>query len=482
MLDWRQVMYLLGLMCLLLGAAMGLPALADLLTGNPGYQAFALAAGCTIFIGAGLSLGNRTAITSMSSRQIFLLIAVSWLILPAFAALPLIFSDLDLTLTDALFEATSGLTTTGATVLDGLDQMAPGLLLWRSILQWLGGVGVVVMAVSALPQLRLGGMQIFKMEFSDRIDKAMPRATQIGGWLALVYIILTGLCAFLYLAAGMEGFDAINHAMTTVATGGFSTRDGSFSYYNSAVIEWVAILFMILGSLPFLLYVQGLRGSWRGFFADTQVRWFLAILITSVLAVTLWLMMQGNNDLFAALTKAGFNTTSLMTGTGYASANYDQWGSFVAPLFFVLMFLGACAGSTTCGLKIFRIQVLAYAAEAQLRRLLQPHAVIILYYNGRPLQDDVAGSVMGFFFLYVITFGLIAVGLGACGLDFITAASGAASAIANVGPGLGPVIGPSSTYESLPDAAKWIMMLGMLLGRLEIYTLLLIIYPRFWND
>ena len=482
MIDTRAILMLNGILILILGGAMALIGLVDVVTYNPEAFTFFLSAAVTAFVGAMLALTNRKEITRLNPRTLFLLIASAWAVLPLFAALPLRYGIEGFTFTNAYFEAVSGFTTTGATVISGLDHLPPSMLLWRSLLQWLGGVGVVVMAISALPLMRLGGMQIFRMEFAERIDKALPRATQIGGWITLCYLVLTFLCALFYYIAGMNAFDAINHAMTTVATGGYSTHDQSFLYFNNAWIDMIAVVFMIAGSLPFLHYIQMLRGRPLIFFKDSQITWFLTLLAIFIAIVALWLINGRDYSWLGALREAAFSVTSLMTGTGYGREDYGAWGHFVQPLLFVIMFIGGCAGSTTCGLKIFRLQVLSYVARAQITRLLQPNSVVILYYNKKPLQDGVADSVMGFFFFYVMIFGALAIGFGATGLDFITAASGAASALANVGPGLGSMIGPSGNYDGLTFEAKWLMCLGMLLGRLEIFTLLVLIFPKFWRD
>jgi trk system potassium uptake protein TrkH len=481
LLDFRPVLLVNGILLVTLAAAMVLPAAVDLAVGNPDWKVFAAAAALTLFVGAMLALSNWAKANALTVRQAFVMTTTSWCLLPAFAALPLAFSDLNLSYTDAFFEAMSGITTTGSTVIVGLDYAPPGILLWRSLLQWLGGVGIIVMAVSVLPMLQVGGMQLFRMEFAERVEKALPRAAQIGAWIAIIYLLLTLLCAALYWWAGMSGFDAINHAMTTVATGGFSTYDSSVGLFGSARIEWIATVFMILGSLPFLLYLQALRGSPGALLRDSQVRWFFGFLLTATAIMIVYLVIEKNWTIADAIRFTSFNVTSVMTGTGYATQDFGSWGAFALPLFFLLMFIGGCAGSTTCGIKIFRFQVLYATAKVQMRRLLRPHGVFIAYYNRKPIPESVEESVMSFFFLFMMIFALLACGLGLMGLDFVTATSGAATAIANVGPGLGEVIGPAGTFASLPDQAKWLLSLGMLLGRLEIFTVLILLAPSFWR-
>lgn len=464
-----------------LAAAMVMPALADLAFGNPDWQVFAAGSALTMFVGAMLALTNWVKVGVFSVRQAFVMTATSWCLLPTFAALPLVFSDLQLSYTDAFFEAMSGITTTGSTVIVSLDFAPPGILLWRSLLQWLGGIGIVVMAVSVLPMLQVGGMQLFRMEFAERMEKALPRAAQIGAWISMIYLFLTFVCAAMYWWAGMSGLDAINHAMTTVATGGFSTYDGSLGQFGSASIEWIAVVFMIAGSLPFLLYLQAIRGAPFALWQDAQVRWFFGFLLSAIAMMILYLVIAKAWTWNDAVRFTSFNVTSVMTGTGYATQDFGSWGAFAPPLFFLLMFIGGCAGSTTCGIKVFRFQILYATARVQMRRLLRPHGVFIAYYNRKPIPESVEESVMSFFFLFMMIFALIACGLGMMGLDFITATSGAATALANVGPGLGDVIGPAGNFASLPDGAKWLLALGMLLGRLEIFTILVLLAPSFWR-
>lgn len=481
MLDFRPIFLVNGILLMTLAIAMVLPAAVDLAVDNPDWEVFATASGLTFFIGSMLALTNRVKTDAFSVRQAFVMTTTCWCLIPAFAALPLSFSDLNLSYTDAFFEAMSGITTTGSTVIVGLDFAPPGILLWRSLLQWLGGIGFIVMAVSVLPMLQVGGMQLFRMEFAERMEKALPRAAQIGAWISIIYLILTLICATLFWWAGMSGFDAINHAMTTLATGGFSTYDASMGVFGSATLEWIATVFMVIGSLPFLLYLQAIRGSPGGLWLDSQVRWFFSILLISILIMVAYLIIEKSWPLDDAIRFTSFNVTSVMTGTGYATQDYGSWGAFALPLFFVLMFIGGCAGSTSCGIKIFRFQVLYATARVQMKRLLSPNGVFIAYYNKKPIPDSVEESVMSFFFLFMMIFGLLACGLGLLGLDFITATSGAATAIANVGPGLGSIIGPAGNFALLPDAAKWMLSFGMLLGRLELFTVLILLAPGFWR-
>jgi trk system potassium uptake protein TrkH len=449
LIDYRAILFICGLLMSTLAVAMLLPAITDAAVGNPDWQVFTASAAVTLFLGVSLILTNRSRGGALTLRQAFVLTTLAWVVIPAFAALPFVFSELELTYTNAFFEAMSGLTTTGSTVIVGLDYAPPGILLWRALLQWLGGIGIIVMAVAVLPMLQVGGMQLFRMAY----------------WLA-----------------GMTGFEAVAHAMTTIATGGFSTSDASIGYFGNPTIDGIAIVFMVVGSMPFVLYLRAVRGDLSALLRDSQVRWFLAIVAVAITALATYHGWRNAVPPVEAIRYTAFNAISIMTGTGYATTDFGLWGQFAIPAFFFLMFVGGCAGSTTCGIKIFRFQVLYATAQTQALRLIHPHGVFISYYNGKPIPDAVAESVMSFFFLFVLCFGALALGLGLLGLDFLTAVSGAATAIANVGPGLGETIGPAGTFAPLPDAAKWLLSAGMLLGRLELFTVLVLFAPSFWRS
>ncbi len=480
MIEFRPVIFLLGILLSILAVAMVIPAVVDALVGHPDWQVFTAAAGTALFIGVSMMLMAGSGWRGFSLRQAFIMTNLAWLVIAIFGALPFAFSELELSVTDAFFESMSGVTTTGATVIVGLDNAPPGILLWRAILQWLGGIGIIVMAVAILPMLQVGGMQLFRVEAFET-DKVLPRAAQIAGGIGIIYVSLTAIAAIVLWVLGMSGFEAVVHAMTSLATGGFSTSDASLAHFDSAAIDWSICAFMILGSMPFVLYLRMARGNLRAILHDSQVRWLMVILAVSILLTAAWLLSKDILDGTDSLRYAAFNVISIMTGTGYSTAAFDTWGGFVMALMFVLMFIGGCAGSTTCGIKIFRFQVLHATATAQFKRLLQPHGVFFPYYNKKPIPEQVAESVMGFFFLFITCFALLAAGLGLFGLDFVTAVSGAASAIANVGPGLGDIIGPSGTFTTLPDGAKWLLAAGMLLGRLELFTVLVLITPAFWR-
>ena len=480
MKSLHPIFLIIGLLLSTLGASMMLPAIVDLVADNEDWEVFAFTGTLTLLVGVGLYFGARGTTSVLSTRQAFVMTTAAWLVMTVFGALPYLLSGMVPTFTDAFFESMSGLTTTGSTVIEGLDFAPPGILLWRGIQQWLGGLGIIVMAIAVLPMLQVGGMQLFKIEAFDTAEKIMPRATQISGSVTLVFIFITLLCAIAYLIAGMEVADAFIHAMTTVATGGFSTKDGSIGHFESNAIEMVACTFMILGSIPFILYVQALQGRPDKLWSNSQVQVFLTVL-AGFIAIA-WAMHPGvEGNEYGRLVQSAFNVTSIMTGTGYASTDYGLWAPGANALFFVMMFIGGCAGSTSCGIKIFRFQVLFEVIRQQLYRIYSPNGIFVMRFNNARIEPHVAGAVMNFFAVYFLLFGLAAILLNMTGLDFLTSMSAAGTAISNVGPGLGEIIGPSGNFKELNDTAKWILSATMLVGRLELFTVLVLFMPRFWR-
>ncbi|WP_262693469.1 TrkH family potassium uptake protein [Kordiimonas aquimaris] len=481
MLDLRPVLFALGSLVCMLAGGMAVPVLFDVLAGNHDWEIFVLSGFLTITVGGMFMLANRGTGDALNLRQAFLLTFLAWAVLPAFAALPLAFSELSLSYTDAYFEAMSGLTTTGSTVISGLDNAPPGILIWRALLQWFGGIGIVVMAVAVLPMLQVGGMQVFKAESFDTVEKILPRAGQISAVISGAYVSLTAICMLAYLLAGMGAFDALAHAMTTIATGGFSTSDASIGKFDSFSIDMLATFFMIVGSIPFILYLQVLRGRPMALWRDEQVRGFLKLIFFLCFSVVSWLIIWKGFSLYEAVRYGLFNIISILTGTGYATTDYSQWGSFSATLFFMVMFIGGCAGSTSCGIKIFRFQVLLKSMKSWIDHILQPNGVFVARYNGRPIPLDVRNSVMSFMTLFLATFLVLTLAISSTGTDWITALSSAGTALANVGPGLGEDVGPAGSFGGLTDTAKWLMSVGMLVGRLELFSVLVLLSPRFWR-
>ncbi len=480
-MKFQPVINLIGLLLCTLSAFMLIPGFVDYVLGDEDWAAFLVSSFITLFVGAGLYLSSRENNPEhLELRQAFLLTNSAWISISLFGSLPFLFSNLNLNFIDAFFESTSGITTTGSTIITNLEQVSYGILLWRALLQWLGGIGIIVMAIAILPMLSIGGMQLFKTESYETPDKIIPRAAIFASGISIVYIVLTSTWAFMLWLAGMPIFDSITHAMTTLATGGYSTKSESLGAFNSVNIEMIIVVGMIVGSLPFIHYLSILKNGWKNLINDQQVKWFLLILFFLISIVTFNLYINGQN-FFSSLRVSIFNVVSIVTGTGFGTDDFSQWGGFATTLLLILMFMGGCAGSTTCGLRMARIQVLIANAKTQVLKLLTPHAVIIPYYNKKPIPESVTESVMGFFFLYILVFIIISCLLGSLGLDFMTSLSGAASAIGNVGPGLGEMIGPNGTYAEIPNLGKLILCLGMILGRLEIFAILVMFTASFWK-
>jgi trk system potassium uptake protein TrkH len=470
-------------MLLALAAAMLLPALADFLSGNRNWQAFLVGSGVTLAAGVVVGHLTRCRLTGgLTVRQAFVLTPLAYVTLGLFSALPLYVSDyaqLKDDFTNALFESMSGLTTTGATVIVGLDAAPPGLLLWRALLQWLGGIGIIGVALAILPALGVGGMQLFRTESSDRSEKVMPRVREIATAISSIYAALTGICGLLYFLAGMTPFEALAHALTTVSTAGFSTSDSSMGKFSPAA-QWVGTVFMISGGIPFVLYVRMLRGE-QDSLRDWQVRTYMGVLLVATIIVAAWLFASGRYELEHSLRLAAFNVVAVVTTTGYATADYTAWGNAAVGMFFALMFIGGCTGSTSGGIKIFRFEVMWIVLRGHLRHLIYPRGVFRRVYAGRLLPEDVVSSVVAFFAFFFLCFTALSLALMALNLDFLTSLSGALSAVANVGPGLGPIIGPAGNFSTLPDPAKWVLAFGMLFGRLELFTVLVLFHPQFWR-
>jgi trk system potassium uptake protein TrkH len=471
-----------GLLLVALGVAMLGPMIADLASGNSHWRAFAFSALITIIIGGLIALASSNAVTdALNIRQTFVLTTMVWVLLPLFGALPFMLGATAARPVDAVFESISGFSTTGATVFTGLENLPPGLLLWRAITHWLGGVGIIVMAMVFLPELRVGGMQVFRSEAFETLGKILPRAAGIARGISVIYIGLTVACILAYLATGMTAFDAVTHAMSTVSTGGFANYDSSFGAFGPGV-HYVAVVFMLLSALPYVRFVQAAAGELRPLLLDSQVRvfFFIVALATAALALTVALRQDTFSE--RVFREALFNVASITTGTGFAIVDYMSWGEFAITVLFFLGLIGGCAGSTSCSVKVFRYQILFASIRAEIRRLHSPSGLFTPRFEGKPLTDEVLDAVMAFFGTFVLSLGIFAVALNLTGLDALTAISGAATAIANVGPGLGPIIGPAGNFSTLPDEAKWILSLAMLVGRLELMVVLVLFTARFWRD
>ncbi|PSW04490.1 potassium transporter TrkH [Photobacterium rosenbergii] len=481
MVNFRPILFVIGLVLSKIALFMYVPTLVAFATGTEGFIDFATAVIITHTVAFLCLTFGRTSEFKLSVRDMFMITTLVWTIASAFAALPFVFIN-HISFTDAYFETMSGITTTGSTVLSGLDNMAPSILLWRSTLQWLGGIGFIVMGVAILPMLNVGGMRLFQTESSDWSDKSSPRTKSVAKNIVNVYLSLTGLCFLGYLLTGMNTFDAINHAFTTLSTGGYSTSDGSMNHFSNSA-HWVAIVFMFAGGLPFLLFVQALRKrEARTLLSDAQVRGFTLLVFSAGLAVALWLTWQLDYRFIDAFRVSLFNIISVVTTTGFGLDDFTAWGPFPTIIFAFIMLVGGCSGSTAGGIKIFRFQVAFALLRKQMMQLIHPSGVFIQRYNGRPVTDGIVRSVVAFALTFVLTIVVVAAILGMLGLDAITSITGAVTAVANVGPGMGNVIGPTGNFATLPDLAKWTLSFGMLMGRLEILTVLVVFFPAFWRN
>lgn len=482
MINLRPVIYIDGILLLILSATMAVPAVTEAVQGRPGWQAFAAAAMATAFVGAAMALATQdSARSSLNTRQSFILTASAWIFLAGFSALPFLLSPLGLSVTDALFEATSGITTTGATILTGLDHLGKGLLLWRALLNWLGGLAAATMAVSLLPALRIGGMHLFRMESSDQTGEARTRVLSVVASVAVVYVVLTGLIAIAFRLAGLKGFAAVSHAMSVLSTGGFSTFDQGLGGQSIGVL-WVAIVGMILGGATFTLFIAPWKHRRWAFLHDSQTNWYLTFLGFFSLLLWLWQWAVGDMEAMETLTHATFTVVSLATGTGLVSTDYQAWGGFAQVVCFVLLFIGGCTGSASGGVKILRWELLFKLSDVHLKRLLHPNAIFVIDVNRRPIPEQVLASALGFTVMYFLTFAVFALALAVAGQDLMTAFSGSASALGNGAHGLGPVIGPGGSFQSLPDSAKWILSAEMILGRLELFAVFVLLSRSFWRE
>ena len=479
MSNYKTVFFTLGILQIILGIFMLIPIFVQFLFKEIDSSFFG-ASIITIIFGTLFFLSNLDHDKKLNLQQAFLLTALSWLSIAIFGSLPLIFSEVNFSFTNAFFESMSGITTTGSTIIPNLEEMPKAILLWRAILQWLGGIGIIVMAITLMPIMNVGGMQLFKISNSDSSEKILPKSKEIALRLIYIYSGLTTLCAISYKILGMNTFDSITHSMTTIATGGFSNYNESIGFFNSFSIEISAMIFIILGSLPFIAYIKILNGNRRIFLSDIQIRTFFKIILISILFLSIYLFLDKSSELnFRTVL---FNVISILTGTGYVNAQFDNWGGFPLIIFIGLMFIGGCAGSTTCGIKIFRFQILYSFVLNQLKKIIYPKGIFILKYNQSAVDDKFTASIISFIYMYLVIFFAITALLSLTGLDFITSISGAATSISNVGPGLGSTIGPNGNFSSLPDISKWILSFGMILGRLELFAILVLFLPSFWRN
>ena len=478
----KTVFFLIGILLIVLGASMLAPYSLQIIF-DEGSHSFISSSFITIFIGVLFILANLEKEFKLNLKQTFLFSSLAWIMVATFGSLPFLLSTENFTFSESFFESMSGITTTGATIISNLDDTPKSILLWRAIMQWLGGIGIVVMAITILPLLKVGGMQLFKMEGPDSTEKILPRTIEVAAIIISTYIALTLLCGFFYWFFGMSIFDSVSHAMTTIATGGFSTHNESIGFFKSSNIEIIASIFIILGSIPFISYLKFAQGNKKIFFQDVQIKGLIYLLAMSIAVIFIYLVfVDYESTIFEKIRISAFNVISILSGTGYVTDDFGLWGKFSLIFFLLLMFIGGCAGSTACGIKIFRLQMLLIFLKNQIKKLISPNSVIISKYNNQKISDNFINSVIIFIFSFLFIFLIIAMLLSISGLDFITSISGAASSISNVGPGLGDMIGPNGNYKEIPDISKWILSFGMLLGRLELFAVLVLFFPSFWRD
>ena len=479
MSNYKTVFFTLGILQIILGVSMFIPIIVQFFYSELDSSFFGSSI-VTIIFGTLFFLTNLDHDKKLNLQQAFLLTALSWISIAIFGSLPFVFSSIELSITDSFFESMSGITTTGSTIISDLENAPKGLLLWRAILQWLGGIGIIVMAITLMPIMNVGGMQLFKISSNDSSEKILPKSKEIALRLIYIYSGLTGLCAITYWIFGMGKFDSLTHSMTTIATGGFSNYNESIGYFNSLPIEISSMFFIILGSIPFITYIKFISGNKKIFLNDIQIKTFLKIIIFTVIILSIYLLFSNHENF--SLRSIFFNTISILSGTGYVNAEFDRWGSFPITLFLSLMFIGGCAGSTACGVKIFRIQILYLFILNQLKKIIYPKGVFVIKYDQSAVDEKFIASIISFIYFYIVIFFILTTLLSLTGLDFITAISGAATSISNVGPGLGPIIGPNGDFSSLPDLSKWILTVGMILGRLELFAILVLFLPSFWKN
>ena len=482
MIDLRPIFYIVGRILIVLAILMLAPAVLDWRAGLHNGADFLEAAIITGAVGLLVSVATANALgTGLSARQAYLMTAAIWTFVPMFGALPFMMGEPYLSFTDAYFEAVSGITTTGSTVIIGLENLPPGMNLWRGMLNSLGGLGIAFVAMIFLPILRIGGMQYFKTEGFDTFGKALPRATDIARQLVIVYFGMTLVCALTYSLLGMDELSAAVNAMATIATGGFSNADASFSRFDP-VIQYAGAFFMIVGSLPYIRFVQLMNGQTRPLWQDSQIRAYLKIIAFSVGTVALWRLVTEGGSIEVVFREALFNLVSIISSTGFGAGSFSGWGGYALVVAFMIGIIGACSGSSAAGLSVFRVQVAASALVAQIRQIGSPSRVVQVRYDGRAVDDELVSGLILFITGYVLLLGGMTIALALMGLDPMSALWGVWTSLGNIGYGLGPVASRTGTFMEYPDAAKWVLILAMTMGRLGLLAVLVLFLPRFWRD
>lgn len=479
MLNISFLRYTLGSILKTIAWLLLLPIITALITNGEGLAEFSKSF-IIIFSIALLLSWKKPNQMQLRVKDLFLITALAWILVCLFSALPFVFIK-HISLSDAYFETMSGLTTTGSSVLSNLNHTAPSLLIWRSTLNWIGGLGVIVMAVAILPFLNVGGMTLFRSESSDWSDKNTPHTKDIAKNLITIYIILTALCLVAFLLSGMPFFDAINHAFTTLSTGGFSTRDAGMADFPSSA-QWVSILFMLIGSLPFLLLLQASRKrNIKILLNDQQTQGFLLFVFITGLLLTFLLYQQHIFNFNDSLRISFFTLINILSTSGFTLANFDTWTTTTTLIFAFAFLIGGCSGSTAGGIKIFRFQIIFILLKGQILKLIHPNSIYSIQYNQTKVAHETLFAIITFIFCYLVSIVILSILLALSGMETLSALSSAATAISNVGPGLGAEVGPSGNFAAIPDTAKWLMSFGMLLGRLEITTILVLLFPNYWK-
>lgn len=476
---WQPVLMISGYFISVLGLTMLFPALLDIYQSHQNWSLFITSAIISTFIGLSLFLANNVKIKSISLQQAYLLTAISWFSVTLLAAIP--FTLYGTSLADAIFEAASGISTTGATIYANVEILPKSILLWRALLNGLGGVGIVIFAIALLPFLGIGGMQIFQRENSDVNEKFMPKISYIAKRIIFVYVLLIVACTLSLKFAGMDWFDAFCHSNSTIATGGLSTKNASVGYFNSAPIDWVITFFMILGAIPLTFYHSLIATHNIHSLRSSQVFTFLKVLGIYILFMAIWLTFNGVYDFATALRYSAFNVTSIVTSTGFSSTDYMQWGAFTGTAFIVFALTGGCTGSTSGSIKIFRWQVVLGYLKKVFITTTEPNRMLSVKIGHSIVSNQVITSIFVFLAAYSVSIIVLTLLVAITGLDFETAFSSVIACITNSGPGIGKIVGPAGNYSSLPDFAKLVLAFSMLLGRLEVMTILVICTKSFWH-
>ncbi|VAW37370.1 Trk potassium uptake system protein TrkH [hydrothermal vent metagenome] len=477
----RAILQIMGVINMIIAAAMLAPLCVSLLFDEGDTKTFVISVAITAAVGLVLYFVFRTKDIEISHREGFVVVAASWLCASFFSALPFYISGTLPSLTDAVFEASSGITTTGASVLNQIEGLPHGILFWRSMTHWLGGIGIVLFSVAILPLLGIGGMQLYKAEASSITgDKFVPRIKDMAKILVKVYLFLSFVMMVLLLISGMGLFDAFVHAVGSISTGGFSDKNMSIAYYNNALIEWLIIIFMFVGATSFNLHYDFYKKGVRSYLKSEEFRFFFFTLLASTVLIAINLKITGYVSSGSLIRDSAFQVVSISTTTGYTTANYAQWPAFSQLILLLLMFIGGCAGSTTGAIKSVRVLVLFKFIYKELYRLIHPHAVAPVKLNGRVLSPEIVKGITGFTIIYFLVFIVSTLLLTTTNLDLVTSISSVATCLGGIGPALGAT-GPMSNFAALHGFAKWILILDMILGRLEIYTLLILFIPAFWR-